>query len=435
MFLTAAYYVLATAFCVYLVHDFSLELRKLIKAFIASQIFGDLVFGGWLSELPVYQFMSKLETSDRFYTLLVIMGCVILMDMAYRLFRPLKRRAVAVRPDVLRASGIMFVLVATLCKVLSLAAADVLFHPLQALSLQPEALVGASFLDIVGSTLFPIGLAFWVLSSNKRRHGVALFCILFFGLMSPWKGDIVRMAACYIFALGVFGWRFVREAILGRQSLVFCAAFLLLLPIKTQLRSTAGASFDARTLATYLVMGTSGRVTGGIFQTFCEVTRNIRDHSSPLMRGRYNLQALYLWVPRMLWPDKPRVAAEQVYDYLDLSEEPYGTSFALTLFGTFYLDFGLWGSLVCSFLFGLVLAAAERRLFRLQSPDPVKFFAMAAIWLSLVFFLSEGGLPPAVSQFLACALAAIVALKVAKWFVLPAHLLHKNGVPSTARAH
>jgi len=423
-----AYYLMGCGSCIYLLYDFSFELRKLIKAFIASQIIGDMIFAPWLSELPVYRFMTKLETSDRFYALLVVLACVALMDAGFALIRPPRRSVPLVSTLYLRRTGGTFVLIALLCKLTSLAAAGVLFHPLEALSLQPEALVGASFLDVIGSTLLPMGLAFWVLSSDKRRHGIALCCVVLFGMFSPWKGDIVRMAACYIFALGLWGWQFVREAIIGRHALLFCVGVMLFLPIKTQLRSDAAVSLDPPAFATYLVMGTSGRATGGIFQTFAEAARSIRDHSSHLMGGRYNLQAAYLWVPRMLWPDKPRVAAEQVYDYLDLSEESYGTSFAVTVFGTFYLDFGLWGCLLCSFALGLMLSLAERWPARYERTDPIKSYAVAALILSVAFNLGEAGIPPVVSQLLACTVVLFAGLKIAKWASVPTASSHYGGV-------
>jgi oligosaccharide repeat unit polymerase len=409
------YTLLAVAFSAYLLHDFSLELRKLIKALIASQIIGDLVFAPWLSELPVYRFMSELQIGDRFYALLVLIGCVLMMDFGFRLVRQPRRCAVIADLVRLNASGKVFILIAVVCKVISLGAAGVLLHPLQALSLQPEALVGMSFLDVIGNTLFPIGLAFYALSSPKPRHGFALFCFVLFGMMSAWKGDMLRLAACYIFALGIFGRDVVRKALVARRLFTFSVAILLLLPIKAQFRGEGYASLDPASFLTYFIGGTSGRLTGGIFQTYCEMTRNIRSRSSPIMYGRYNMQALYLWVPRMLWPGKPRVAAEQVYDYLDLTEEGYGTSFAVTLFGTFYLDFGLGGSLLCSFLLGLAFALMERKHCRLWGSDPTWAGVVAALWLSTAFNMAEAGLPPAVAQFLSCMVTAWLGLTLAKW--------------------
>jgi len=98
---------------------------------------------------------------------------------------------------------------------------------------------------------------------------------------------------------------------------------------------------------------------------------------------------------------------QEIYYYLELTrqkDEPYGTSFAITLFGGFYLDFGLWGSLVCSFLFGGASFLGENflRRWRQSRNDRrlIGYVVFSTVWLSSVFPLCEGGLPPAFTRIL-----------------------------------
>jgi hypothetical protein len=145
------------------------------------------------------------------------------------------------------------------------------------------------------------------------------------------------------------------------------------------------------------------------------------------MSGEYNGQALYMWVPRQIWPSKPRIAAERIYDYLDLTpdlDEEYGTAFSLSVFGTFYVDFGKWMSLFCSFVLGIFLAGGDRLLLRLRQhggrAGGIKYVTLSTIWLNSVYSLSEAGLPAAV-PILLCGAAAL-------YFVL---IIIKSVQPST----
>jgi oligosaccharide repeat unit polymerase len=466
------YALMALASSVYLLWGFSLRLRSLVKAMMAIQLLGDLFFFPLLLRYQVLRFIKTLSAEDRMYPLLILMGCVIAMDvgaaLAAKVGRP--RRVAALRTAVSRSVlsnpgqvavssraksraeeplrlnqtctkqvGVILVLVAILAKFFQLYFVGILDEPsvvYAILTWQPERSLGFTFLENIGTALLPIGLALLVMRTKRKPHWLALFPMLAYGLLSPWKGGIAHLIVIYAFTVQQFGWSELRAMILRRSTLVLAFLVLLTFPIKGQFRNLGWAMFDSDTLVEQFVLGTDARLMGGVFQTFTFVVKNL-ERGQPYMGGRYNVQVLYLWVPRLLWKDKPRVAGEQIYDYLLLTKQeagPYGESaFAVTVFGTFYLDFAFWGSLICSFLFGGLLALGEKLLRRLKTApnDILKVYAVAftSVWLHAFFPLSESGVPSAFTETLVASAALGMTLlyflpRKTLWRVSPARAPH-----------
>jgi hypothetical protein len=432
------YAVLAIASSVYLLRGFSFHVRPLLKALLAIQLLGDLLFFNWLLNMPVYSFIKSLTAQDRIYPLLMLMACVLCMDAGAAVLAA-RRRARRSGPhsvplrgvglvrtnrqnDVLlkldatmaRRVGTMFVILAFGTKVMELFFSGILNEPslvMGILSWQPEMSAGFTFLGSLGMILLPIGMALLVMKSRKKRHWIAMAFMFGFGFLSPWKGDVVRVMILYGFAISQFGGPELRRMVLSKGSRIIFVAILLFLPLKAQFRAgqESGLSRDWRDpdlLVEDFVGAVGARAMGGVFQSYVYVVNSL-ERGYPTMGGRYNVQALYLWVPRLLWPNKPDIAGEQVYYYLELTkarDEPYGTSFATTVFGTFMLDFGFWGSLFCSFLLGGLINLGDRFIGGLANSrnDVVKVYSVAftVLWLNVTFSLSEGGVPPAFTVLL-----------------------------------
>ncbi|MGD0920893.1 MAG: hypothetical protein ABSA70_03910 [Terriglobia bacterium] len=466
------YAIMALASSVYLLWGLSLRLRSLVKAMMAIQLLGDLFFFPLLLDYPVSRFIKTLSAEDRMYPLLILMGCVIAMDvgaaLAAKAGQPRhaalkivgsshvlpeanqalvssKARGRAEEPLRLNQVctnqvGVILVLVAILTKFFQLYFVGILDDPsvvYAILTWQPERSLGFTFLENVGTALLPIGLALLVMRTKHKPHWLALFPMLAYGSLSPWKGGIAHLIVIYGFTVQQFGWSELRAMILRRSTLVLAFLVLLAIPIKGQFRNLGWAMFDKDTLVEQFVLATDARLMGGVFQTFTFVVKNL-ERGQPYMGGRYNVQVLYLWVPRLLWKDKPRVASEQIYDYLLLTKEeagPYGASgFAVTVFGTFYLDFGPWGSLICSFLFGALVALGEKLLTRLKKApnDILKVYAVAftSVWLHTFFSLSEGGVPSAFTE----ALVGSVAVGITLVYFLPKQTLWRVSPAPAPRA-
>ena len=446
------YAALALASSTYLLWGFRIRLRSLLKAMLAIQVLADLFFFPLLLDLPVSDYVVSLTAQDRIYPLLVLMGCVVAMDIGAALCASLagpgragmrkttKGGAVPSQSTraILTASeggpvdqplkldkvtskqvGIALVLLAVLARLCQLYFVGLLGEPAMLLSIltwQPERSLGFSFLELIGSLLFPIGLALFVMSTRRRPHTTALVLMLVFGSLSPWKGGIVKLVVVYGLTLQQFGWSEVRAAILKKSSIALGVAILFILPIKAQFRTVGRADLAVRPM-TDAFFGTLMGHSGEVFETYTYIIGSL-ERGYPLMRGSYNQQVLYLWVPRLLWKDKPNVAGMEIYYYLELTRDrdgPYGvTAYPATVFGTFYLDFGLWGSLLCSLFFGGLLASGDNLLGRLRKArshtGPVYYVVFCSLWLNSTFALSEGGVPPAFTEALVASAAVCVSI-------------------------
>lgn len=447
------YGVLAIASCIYLLRGFAFRLRPMIKAIIALDILVDLIFFPLLLDLPVYGFIKSLTAEDRIYPLLVLMGCVLAMDAGAALFaarlpsrrareattgnrgstlprlgRPAETSkgnkgagdpALKVNGKRARQVGASFIFLALFSRFSGLLFAGILGEAslLQAiLTWQPEQSLGFSFLEMGGGTLFPIGLALLVMTSKAKRHWIALIAMMLFGFFSPWKSGVISLVVVYSLAVYCFGGAELRRFVLKRYTIVVALSLALFVGVKTQYRNLGTAEFAPQPMIESIVGVISGH-TAGIFQSYSYVMGSL-ERGHPHMNGQYNAQALYLCVPRLLWKAKPRAAAEELYYYLELTRQkdgPYGSGFAITLFGGFYLDFGLWGSLLCSFLFGGASFLVENFLRRWrQSPNDVILIGhvvLSTVWLKSVFSLCEGGLPPAFTGIIfSCALGGSILL-------------------------
>ena len=75
--------------------------------------------------------------------------------------------------------------------------------------------------------------------------------------------------------------------------------------------------------------------------------------------GRTSAALLVFWVPRALWPDKPTMIGYWLPREFERQGFGAGFSSAPSFAGSTYVDFGLWGSVVLWFLFGLTFGGLE----------------------------------------------------------------------------
>jgi hypothetical protein len=191
-----------------------------------------------------------------------------------------------------------------------------------------------------------------------------------------------------------------RREFLNWKSVAIVAIAFFSLGIKSQQRAGMLVSLSSTAMTQQALSGASARFMGGIFRAYTVAVREVR-HGWPPLGGTYHSQAALLVVPRALWPDKPHVASEQLYYLLGVTEEDYGTAFAINLYGCLVFDFGLLGCLIGAAVVGVLLQAGDRaiptwRELRRASPRGQRWQYFATMWLYLAVPLSEGGIPVAI---------------------------------------
>lgn len=104
----------------------------------------------------------------------------------------------------------------------------------------------------------------------------------------------------------------------------------------------------------------------------------------PYKNGETLMPLAYYWIPRIIWPDKPRAVLgnqwAKWYGFLDPWDKI--TSFNLPWLVEYYLNFGIYGVLICMFLTGAVLAFVEK-LFAESETEPAVFCMGLGICLAL----------------------------------------------------
>lgn len=113
-----------------------------------------------------------------------------------------------------------------------------------------------------------------------------------------------------------------------------------------------------------------------VFDVFVTITNELNEYTF----GATNLQYFLSYVPRVFWPDKPLDQGFMLYvtnkfygDVFSLN----GSTFAGTLAGEGYLNFGIVGILVYSFVFSFVLYRIYRKACRSVDSNSIIIYALA----------------------------------------------------------
>ena len=384
----------------------------LLRLILAVHVLGDVLFGWVWAIWPTYAFMKYIDDPDRIYATLFLAAAVGITDLAYRLSRRV-RRIISDRfahtggdsnPRERTTPGFAsaFLVAGLVCKLIFLGATGVLTGQRSLADLRPSDSIGLGAVVMLADFLVPYGVA------ALRRAGRA-----------PWPvvGDLLLLAAvsflsfskaAFITYAVVYGMAYLlaegrqrtRREFLNWKSVLIVGIAFLSLGIKSQQRAGMLVSLSSSAMTQQALSGASARFMGGIFRAYTVAVREVRQGWPPL-GGSYHSQAALLVVPRALWPDKPHVASEQLYYLLGVTEEDYGTAFAINLYGCLVFDFGLLGCLIGAAVVGVLLQAGDSaipswRELRLASPRGQRWQYFATMWLYLAVPLSEGGIPVAI---------------------------------------
>jgi hypothetical protein len=357
--------------------------------------------------------MKYIDDPDRIYAAVFLAAAVCITDLIYRASRRAGRLIVGRFGSVIADQGAAqmwatpgfasaFLVAGLLCKLFFLGATGVLTGERTLSELRPSDSIGLGAIVMLADFLVPYGVA------ALRRAGRA-----------PWPvvGDLLLLAGVsflsfskaafitYVLIYGVAytlanGSRRTRKEFLNWKSLLVVTIAFISLGIKSQQRAGMLVSLSSSAMTQQAMSGASARFMGGIFRAYTVTVREIR-HGWPPLGGSYHSQAALLLVPRALWPDKPHVASEQLYYLLGVTEEEYGTAFAINVYGCLVFDFGLLGCLVGAVVLGVLLQDGDRvipswRQLRRPSSRGQRWQYFATMWLYIAVLLSEGGIPVAI---------------------------------------
>ena len=385
-----------------------------LRFILAVHLLGDVAFGWVWSIMPTYAFMRYIADADRIYAALFLAVAVLLTDLTYRGTQAIRRfvaggRLGATRinaeGDASSAGGgfaSAFLIAGLLCKLIFLAGTGVLTGERSLGDLRPSDSIGFGAIVLLGDFLIPYGMAA-IRRAGRARWPIVgdLLLLAAISFLSFSKAAFITYAVIYGLAYVLAeGTRRTRKEFLNWRSLLIVAISFLVLGIKSQQRAGMLLDLSSSTMTQQAVAGASARFMGGIFRAYAVAVREIR-HGWPPLGGSYHSQVAALLVPRALWPDKPHVASEQLYYMLGVTEETYGTAFAINTYGCLVFDFGLGGCLVGAALLGIVLQFGDSQIptwreLRGRSSRGPRWHYLATAWLYIAVQLSEGGIPIAI---------------------------------------
>ena len=263
----------------------------------------------------------------------------------------------------------------------------------------PADTIGYYGLHSIVNTLIPIGAgAFFGLNFIP----VSILFMLT-ALLSYSKAQALIFFAAYaVYCSYGYGYKATMQKMFSVKILVVIVLMIAVIGFKT---ATRGGNEEGNAISNDLLMenavaAVDARLLGGIHRAYLTVMDEIVSGRMDTMGGRYHLQTLYLWIPSAIWPEKPSVASQELYYYLHVIGEEYGTSFAINPIGFLVVDFGLIGAFIGIIFLGILLRLGEFGLISVISTnakdiDGQTFRAgLVTSWVMSVQFLSEGGIPP-----------------------------------------
>jgi hypothetical protein len=398
-----------------------------LRFILAVHLLGDVAFGWFWTIVPTYAFMKYIDDADRTYAAVFLAVAVVLTDLSYRGTHAIRRYVAESRLSDASTSVVSdegtstsggfssaFLVAGLLCKVIFLAATGVLSGARALSDLRPSDSIGLGAIVLLGDFLVPYGIAA-IRRAGRARWPVAgdLLLLGAISFLSFSKAAFITYAAIYGVAYVLAeGTRRTRKEFLNWKALLIVALSFVVLGIKSQQRAGLLLDLSSSTMTEQAAAGASARFMGGIFRAYTVAVREIR-HGWPPLGGSYHTQAAALIVPRALWPDKPHVAAEQLYYMLGVTEETYGTAFAINAYGCMVFDFGLVGCLVGAAVLGLLLQLGDSQIpswRELHAPSRrgQRWHYLATAWLYGAVALSEGGIPIAIVSLLSFVAAYVL---------------------------
>ena len=388
----------------YLVYRLDLGALSIFKIFIFIQIFGDRIFSEFWVNAKTYYFVKTITESDRLIGTLILLVSIIATNIGYKIAMVLIGRKdqitinqIKSEPQIIK-NYVSIILCGILFKSFALLAMG--FPNKSLATLRPEDSLSVSFLITVADFFIPFGLALRTKYKNrKNRFPIIDICLLgALSILSFSKGAFLNYLLVYVITYWLlYGTQNTKKAFINIGLIVLILISIVNVGIMTQARYSDNINYSREAIIENAINGSSGRLMGGTFRSYLALIHNIRQDSLELMNGKYHEQIFYLWIPRYLWPEKPRIATEQLYYYLYVTEESYGTSFAVMEYGNIIVDFGFIYLLPCSMLLGILLFLGDRYFpttLELSKPSKMSvsknFFCIA--WITSAMQLAEGGI-------------------------------------------
>ncbi len=198
-------------------------------------------------------------------------------------------------------------------------------------------------------------------------YGFALFYLAF----QFWSG---QRSAIFLLTISILAWyylpRIARVKIPLARILLGGILALSLVGFVANFRNEfyLGSDFDnakyffkqtpleqAEKIYTALIKGGKETVISGEFDGFIQTLEAVPDHIG-YDYGHYYTKYLYQWIPRIIWPKKPTIKGE-MREFIEFV--PAFDHETITMFGMYYLNFGLFGVFICSFVTGIFLGGLE----------------------------------------------------------------------------
>jgi hypothetical protein len=309
------------------------------------------------------------------------------MLLAYRLVpRPGKERARVVTAASLRRGSLV--------RILAVAA---LLLPVELSTASSSASGGGFIVSLPG--LFASGAAaavcYAVVQQPRRYFVTAVLALVYAGVRVSLLHSKLALLGCLVALLVGFAAR-EQERRGGRSMTVRGAAVLLATAVaaltvfavssgRTRGQDATGSVFQGGSAAVSRSYGVDALVASNAYL----------DAGHPQMHGQSFVDLATSWVPRSLWPDKPKSFSirygEEVFSF---SHSVGSEFFAPSYSGEWLLNFGFIGLLAGWAIFGVILAKvdavpslAHRTLWLVPLVHLVEGSIVAQLWLALPFVL------------------------------------------------
>jgi oligosaccharide repeat unit polymerase len=234
-------------------------------------------------------------------------------------------------------------------------------------------------------------LAFYVYITSKEWH-VWRLPLLFLisiapilSLLAAGRGAtfylVIAYGIIYVFVRSVrISWKHV--VYIGILGVLFSALNFLLSTIRVVISSTGWEWSDVMN-AIYFTDSTKKLEDLFILASWdysvFDVLVTILNHLDSYTFGVTNLQYFLSYVPRLFWPDKPLDQGFMLYItsrfYGDVFSQT-GSTFAGTIVGEGYLNFGIIGIIIYSFIFSLIIFYFYRRACRGVDSNSIIVYAI-----------------------------------------------------------
>lgn len=181
-----------------------------------------------------------------------------------------------------------------------------------------------------------IAVIFVIYSGTRYYWGLLILSILYYNIKS-----LIKIRKRYLFIIILFGYL----VILGSTMLKYTRQYGVMNISADDVKEQA---------VSYRNLFTN---EGMLY--FNSLIIEKQEEGFPLSYGKENLFILYFWVPRDLWESKPYMADYWVIR--EITSENYDPAFSISGGYPFnaLIDFGYWGGIIFSFLYGFIIIFAE----------------------------------------------------------------------------